>query len=130
MTARRRIPDVEGRSAVASWLAADGHIDRDVTATAVRWSLEELAHRAPGKSVEVRVPPFGAVQIIEGSVHRRGTPPAVIELGAEVFLRLITGGLEWPDALDKGLVTASGERAELGPLLPLVEPHPGHAPNP
>jgi len=120
VTARRRIPNVEGRSAIASWLAADGHIDRDVIATAVRWGLEELAHRAPGRSVEVRVPPFGAVQIVEGSVHRRGPPPAVIELGADVFLRLITGGLDWPDALDKGLVTASGERAELGPLLPLV----------
>jgi hypothetical protein len=128
--ARRRIPDVEGRSAVASWLAADGRIDRDVTATAVRWALEELAERAPGKSVEVRVPPFGAVQIIEGSVHRRGTPPAVIELGAEVFLHLISGGIEWPDALDRGLVSASGERAELGPLLPLIEPNPAHPASP
>ena len=73
MTARRRIPDTEGRSAVASWLAAEGRIDRDTTATAVRWALEELAALAPGQSVEVRVPPFGATQILEGTTHRRGT---------------------------------------------------------
>lgn len=118
---RRRIPDIEGRSAVASWQVAGGRIDRDVIATAVRWGLEELAARAPGQSVEVRVPPFGATQIIEGSVHRRGTPPAVIELSADTFLRLAVGDFDWPDAVAKGLVAASGERADLTDLLPLVE---------
>jgi hypothetical protein len=119
---RRRIPDVEGRSAVNSWLAADGRIDTDVIATAVRWGLEELAARAPGQSVEVRVPPYGATQCIEGSVHRRGTPPAVIELRPDIFLTLATGGLQWSDAVAGGLVTASGERADLTDLLPLVPP--------
>lgn len=122
MTARRRIPDVEGRSAINSWDVAGGRIDRDVTATAVRWGLEELAARAPGQSVEVRVPPFGATQIIEGTVHRRGTPPAVVELSPEVFLGLALGSLAWPDAVARGLVTASGERADLTGLLPLVTP--------
>ena len=120
---RRRIPDVEGRSAIASWLAAEGIINRDVIATAVRWGLEEIAERAPGQSVEVRVPPFGAVQCIEGSVHRRGTPPAVIELSPDVFLRLATGEAAWADAVARGLVTASGERADLVDLLPLVDPN-------
>jgi len=124
MTVRRRIPDVEGRSAVASWLATGGHIDRDVVATAVRWGLEELAERAPGQSVEVRVPPHGATQIIEGSIHRRGTPPAVIELSPDNFLSLVTGETSWPDAVAGGLVTASGERADLADLLPLVAPVP------
>lgn len=122
MTPRRRIPDVEGRSAVASWQAAGGHIDRDVIATAVRWSLEELAARAPGQSVEVRVPPYGAVQIVEGSVHRRGTPPAVVEVNPDAFLRLVTGAAQWATAVQLGLVVASGERADLSALLPLVEP--------
>ncbi|MGC4174813.1 sterol carrier family protein [Demequina sp.] len=122
MTARRRIPDVEGRSALASWQAADGHIDRDVIATAVRWSLEELNARAPGQSVEVRVPPIGAVQILEGTTHRRGTPPAVVEMGADTFLRLVVGDMPWPDAVAKGLVVASGERADLSGLLPLANP--------
>lgn len=121
MTARRRIPEVEGRSAIASWLATGGRIDRDVTATAVRFGLEELAERAPGQSVEVRVPPFGATQVLEGTVHRRGTPPAVVEMGAETFLKLAVGELTWAEALDAGIVLASGERSDLGPYLPLVE---------
>lgn len=120
MSVRRRIPDVEGRSALASWDAAGGRIDRDVIATAVRWALEELAERAPGQSVEVRVPPFGATQIVEGTAHRRGTPPAVIELSPDVFLSLAIGGIAWPDAVGRGLVAASGERADLAGLLPLV----------
>lgn len=130
MTARRRIPDVEGRSAVASWLASGGRIDKDVIATAVRWGLEELAERAPGQSVEVRVPPHGATQIIEGSVHRRGTPPAVIELRPDVFLSLVVGLSKWPDAVAAGLVTASGERADVSDLLPLVEADPEHLTTP
>ena len=130
MTARRRIPDVEGRSAVNSWLAADGRIDNDVVATAVRWGLEELAERAPGQSVEVRVPPHGATQIIEGSVHRRGTPPAVVELRPDVFLSLATGGISWQDAVAGGLVTSSGESADLSDLVPLVPPNPAHPATP
>jgi len=121
MPAPRRIPEVEGRSAIASWLASGGFISRDVVATAVRFGLEELASRAPGQSVEVRVPPFGAVQVIEGSVHRRGTPPAVVEMSADTFLRLVTGQAVWADAVESGVVLASGEGADLGELLPLVE---------
>lgn len=117
----RRIPQVEGRSAIDSWVAAGGHIDREVIATAVRWGLEELAERAPGKSVEVRVPPFGATQCIPGSSHRRGTPPAVIEMSPDTFLRLVTGALSWADAVESGMVAASGERADLAALVPLVE---------
>jgi len=115
---------------MASWLAADGHINRDVVATAVRWGLEEIAERAPGQSVEVRVPPYGAVQCIEGSVHRRGTPPAVIELSSDVFLRLATGETPWAEAVQRGLVTASGEKADLEGLLPLVDANPAPLANP
>jgi hypothetical protein len=116
----RRIPEVEGRSAIASWQATGGHAHRDIIATAVRWGLEEIAERAPGKSVEVRVPPFGATQCIAGSSHRRGTPPAVIEMSPDTFLRLVTGALSWADAVETGMVAASGARADLSSLVPLV----------
>lgn len=85
----------------------------------MRFTLAELASRAPGGSVEVRVPPFGAVQCIEGTSHRRGTPPAVIETDATTWLELATGTLVWADAVTSGRVRASGERADLSGYLPL-----------
>ena len=122
MPPRRRIPVAAGREAVAQWsaLSAAGGVERGLTATAVRFSLEELAAIAPGRSLEVRVPPFGAVQCIEGSVHRRGTPPAVVEMAPEVWLGLVTGALRWDDAVAAGSVDASGERSDLSDLLPLA----------
>lgn len=128
MPVQRRIPQGEGRLAISSWLATGGRIANDVTATAVRFGLEELSIRAPGHSVEVRVPPFGAVQIIEGSVHRRGTPPAVVEMSAYTFLRLATGLTSWAEAVATGVVSASGERADLADLLPIVHVQPAAVP--
>ena len=87
--------------------------------TAVRFTLEELATRAPGNSVEVRVPPFGAVQAIAGPRHTRGTPPNVVETDAETWLSLATGAIEWASAVAQGRVSASGERADLSEWLPL-----------
>lgn len=122
MPPRRRIPVAAGREAVTQWsaLSAAGDVERGLTATAVRFSLEELAAIAPGRSLEVRVPPFGAVQCIEGSVHRRGTPPAVVEMAPEVWLGLVTGAVRWDDAVAAGSVDASGERSDLSGLLPLA----------
>ncbi len=97
-------------------------LERSTVATAVRFLLQELGERAPGRSVEVRVPPFGAVQCIEGTSHRRGTPPAVIETDAETWIALSAGELGWSDALTSGRVQASGERADLSALLPLIGP--------
>lgn len=74
---------------------------------------------APGASVEVRVPPYAAIQCIEGVRHTRGTPPAVIEMSAEVWLGLARGSLSWAEAVAAGDVRASGERADLSPYLPL-----------
>lgn len=93
---------------------------RDTIATAVRYLLQVLADTAPGNSVEVRVPPFGAVQCIEGPTHTRGTPPNVIETDAATWLRLATGALSWTDARAAGLVSASGQRADLTAHLPIV----------
>jgi hypothetical protein len=83
--------------------------------------LALLAQRAPGRSVEVRVPPYAAVQCIEGVRHTRGTPPAVIETDPETWLALATGRLTWRDAVDGGRVRASGERTDLSAHLPLEE---------
>jgi hypothetical protein len=128
--ARRRIDLEEGRAALAAWQAAVGQEagqapgpgtppSRTVLATAVRYSLEELTARAPGNSVEVRVPPFGVTQCVEGPRHTRGTPPNVIECDAATWLAMVTGRLAWSAAVDAGRVAASGLRADLSELLPL-----------
>ena len=87
---------------------------------ATRYLLEELAARAPGRTVEVRVPPFGAVQCVEGPRHTRGTPPNVVETDAQTWLGLATGRLAWVDAVTTGAVRASGERADLSDFLPIT----------
>jgi hypothetical protein len=86
----------------------------------VKHFLAVLAARAPGASVEVRVPPYAAVQAVAGVRHTRGTPPAVVELDAETWIALATGALDWADAEGQGRVRASGERANLSPFLPLA----------
>jgi len=95
-------------------------LPRDVVATAVRWALEEIAERYPGFTCEVRVPPFGVVQCLPGPRHTRGTPPNVVETDADTWLGLVTGDLTWPEAWGTGRLRASGERADLSALLPLV----------
>jgi len=94
-------------------------VPRAVLATAVRWTLEELAARYPGSTCEVRVPPFGVVQCLPGPRHTRGTPPNVVEADAATWLGLVTGLLAWPDAVASGRLRAGGERADLSDLLPL-----------
>ncbi|MEO8282840.1 MAG: sterol carrier family protein [Pseudarthrobacter sp.] len=122
--ARRRIGIEEGTAALAAWQEAattpsDAALPRNVTAMAVRYTLEELTARAPGNSVEVRVPPFGVTQCVEGPRHTRGTPPNVIECDAATWLSLVTGQLTWADAVAAHRVAASGLRADLSALLPL-----------
>lgn len=82
-----------------------------------------LAAQYPGRSVEVRVPPYAAVQCglgDPGPTHTRGTPPNVVECAPLTFIRLATGRLDWADALAAGSVLASGERADLSAALPLL----------
>ena len=88
----------------------------------VKHFLAVLGTRAPGRSVEVRVPPYAAVQAVEGVRHTRGTPPAVVETDASTWLSLATGELSWAEAEAAGRVRASGERADLTAYLPLTEP--------
>lgn len=118
--ARARIDDAQGRAAVAAWQAEASEASRDIRALAVRYTLQMLAELAPGNTLEVRVPPFGATQCIEGPRHTRGTPPNVIETDAATWLSLATGTLAWADALDSGAVHASGQRADLAQQLPLL----------
>ena len=85
----------------------------------VKHYLALLQQRAPGRAVEVRVPPYAAVQVIGGGTHTRGTPRAVIETDPATWIALATGELLWEDAVEQGRVRASGERADLAPYLPL-----------
>jgi len=94
----------------------DGTAGRDDVKALTKHFLAVLVELAPGASVEVRVPPFAAVQCIAGGRHTRGTPPAVVEMDAPTWIALARGRLAWPDAT----VRASGERSDLSPLLPLV----------
>lgn len=118
MSIRRRIKAEAGRKAVNDWRATDTP-DRTTLATAVRYALEELATRAPGNTVEVRVPPFGVTQCIAGPTHTRGTPPNVVETDADTWLALVTGALTWAQAVDAARVSATGTRSDLGEHLPL-----------
>jgi hypothetical protein len=109
---------------VRDWLDVDEATEpppRSVVAAAVRTSLRAFAELHPGKAVEVRVPPFAAVQCLPGGAHTRGTPPHVVETDPLHWLRLVTGRLDWASAVATAAVRASGYRAaEIGPLLPLV----------
>ena len=117
--ARARIDSGIGASAVRAALAG-ADVSRDTLATAVRFLLQSLAENAEGNTVEVRVPPFGAVQCIEGPRHTRGTPPNVVETDAATWLALATGGLAWAEAVAEGRVHASGQRADLSDYLPVA----------
>lgn len=93
--------------------------DRVVLRDAVRALLGELAHRAPGRSVEVRVPPFGAVQCVAGPRHTRGTPANVVETDPLTWLSVATGRLDWAAAVAAGRIRASGIRTDVSHLLPV-----------
>jgi Bacterial SCP ortholog len=105
---------------VAAALAADPRTPAD-NRLLVKHYLALLSERSPGNSVEVRVPPYAAVQAVAGVRHTRGTPPAVVELDADTWIALATGRLSWADAEAAGRVNASGQRADLSPLLPLED---------
>lgn len=106
-----------GRDAVRSAVLPEP--SRDDTATAVRYLLQCLVEKIPGHTVEVRVPPFGAVQCVEGAQHTRGTPPNVIEVDSLTWLALATGTVTWADAVADGRIHASGTRADISHVLPL-----------
>lgn len=97
-------------------------LPRQLWAMAVRYSLYLLEKKAPGEGVEVRVAPWGAIKIIDGpaSDPHNLTPPDVIELDPDVWMRLATGITSWDEEKDAGRITAVGERDDLSGLLPLA----------
>src|SRR5215217_4791986 len=107
--------------AVRPWLAGEAEQPpRAVLGSAVKTSARWLAQQVPGRSVELRVPPYVAVQLVPGPRHTRGTPPNVVETDAATWLRLATGATTWAAAVADGAVTASGNRADLSAYLPLL----------
>jgi hypothetical protein len=123
--ARRPVDPRELRDAVSAvlpWLTGEqDQPARPVLAAAVRTSLRTLEQIAPGGSVEVRVPPFAAVQCVAGPKHTRGNPPNVIETDPRTWLELATGRTGFAEAVADGRVSASGTRADLTPLLPILK---------
>ena len=120
-------PTVASRMGRALVLAVLGALDSpagqarpDALRAAVTYLLDLLAADAPGRAVEVRVPPYAAVQCVEGPRHTRGTPPNVVEMDPVTWVLLATGRLSWPDAMAAGRVSASGPRADVSGLLPLL----------
>jgi hypothetical protein len=118
MAARLRLADPADVAAALARLHDDAQEAADLRLLTKHF-LAVLEERAPGHSVEVRVPPYAAVQVIPGVRHTRGTPPAVVETDPETWIALATGALTWPDAESSGRVSASGERADLTSYLPL-----------
>lgn len=123
MTPPKISPDA-GRSAVQSVrssLIEPGEITRETLALAVRYLLQQFEQAHPGHSVEVRVPPFGAVQAVEGPRHTRGTPANVVELAPLEWVQLATGSVSWTELASSGKLSASGIRSDISELLPLAE---------
>jgi hypothetical protein len=116
--AQGKIAAMVGEASVR--MVAEGRADREATATAVRYLLQVLSRDAEGNSVEVRVPPHGAVQAVAGPNHTRGTPANVIEMDAETWIALATGTRQWGEVLESGALSASGSRADLSEYLPLA----------
>jgi hypothetical protein len=116
-------PAALGRASVLAVTAAvdaGAEPQREAMRAATRFLLDALAERAPGRSVEVRVPPYAAVQCVAGPRHTRGTPPNVIETDPLTWLALATGRLSWAAAAASGRVRASGPRADVSAYLPLA----------
>jgi Bacterial SCP ortholog len=119
---RRAVTPQQVADAIA--VAADP-VERSQLGPTVRVTLAWVAQTHPGRSVEIRVPPYAAVQAVAGPTHTRGTPPNVVETDGATWLALVAGRTSWADAVAGGLVRASGSRADLSDLLPLRDPTTG-----
>jgi hypothetical protein len=83
----------------------------------VKTILAKISKLAPGHAVELRIPPYSAIQCVEGPKHTRGTPPNVVEMSADVLFDIVGGKINWPDAISDGRISASGERSDLSALF-------------
>jgi hypothetical protein len=117
--AKPRVDPVEGHAAVEAVIG--GSLAREDVAGAVRYLLQLMSDAAPGHTVELRIPPFGAIQCVEGPEHTRGTPPNVVEMDSQTWIALATGSVTWASAYDAGKISASGVRSDLSSQLPLAQ---------
>jgi hypothetical protein len=117
---RRKIAKPDGELAIQAYL--EGLASDEQLATAVRFLLEELGSNHPGNSVEVRIPPLGAVQCVEGPSHKRGTPANVVEMDPESFVELALGRETFEELTSKAKLSASGNRSDLAGLFPIFKP--------
>lgn len=83
----------------------------------VKSVLADISAIAPGHAVELRIPPYSAIQCVAGPKHTRGTPPNVVEMSADSLFALADGSQSWSDAVHNGLVIASGERSDLSAIF-------------
>ena len=104
---------------VDSTFQSDVEPERDQVKAAVKSILAQLSRIEPGRSVELRIPPYAAIQLVAGHTHRRGTPAAVVETDARTLVALAVGSLTWTDAIAQGVLIAGGERSDLSRLFPL-----------
>ena len=119
MPVRLRPADPEAAATALARFRAGGR-DQDDLRLLTKHLLALLVARAPGGAVEVRVPPFAVAQCVAGTRHTRGTPPAVVETDPATWIELAVGDLAWAEAEEAGRLRASGERSDLGALLPLA----------
>ena len=105
--------------AVLGAMTIGRELEREALRAAVIHTLDVLAASVPGRAVEVRVPPYAAVQCVAGPRHTRGTPPNVVEADPVAWIRLASGQVSWPEAVAAGSVRASGARSDLSAYLPL-----------
>jgi hypothetical protein len=117
---RRKIAKPDGLEAISAYLS--GTASTEQIASAVRFLLEELGSNHPGSTVEVRIPPLGAVQCIEGPTHTRGTPANVVEMDPTSWLALALGKSSFEELASSGKLTASGSRSDLAGLFPIFKP--------
>ncbi|MFT4186300.1 MAG: sterol carrier family protein [Micrococcaceae bacterium] len=113
--ARGKISNVDGEAAILAYKQGD----KTSLPTVTRYLLLKLSSKAPGNSVEVRVPPYAVTQCIAGQNHRRGTPPNVVEMKPEIWVALALGEISWDSGIENGEILASGVRANISNILPI-----------
>jgi hypothetical protein len=110
-----KITVTEVRKAIAA--SSTNPLDNELLANLIQISLDYLAQEFSGNAVELRVPPFRVVQLLTGINHRRGTPPSVIEMSPQTWLKIVSKELAWESGVASGLIHASGEQSDLTKLL-------------
>ena len=83
----------------------------------VKKILKIVEQIAPGKLVELRIPPYSAIQCVAGGTHRRGTPPNVVEMAGETLINLVDDPAKWENFCNQGLISASGTSSDLSHLF-------------